>query len=78
MGQDARDASRAGRLFVDAAALFKRAMNLEKHELVMRAEARFRAEEEEERLQVHLVFLLYWYKSTNSDAGGGGTPAVTN
>lgn len=49
--EDTRDADRAAELFAKASALYKKALNFEKEDRVIRAEAQFRAEEEEERLQ---------------------------
>ena len=49
--EDARDAQRAASLLAKASGLFKKALNFEKEDLVIQAEAKFRAEAEELRLQ---------------------------
>jgi len=49
--EDARDAERAAHLFERASMLYKKALNYEKEERVIQAEAKFRAEAEEERRQ---------------------------
>ena len=49
--EDMRDAERAAELFAKAASLYKKAHNFDKRDQVIEAEATFRAEQEEERLQ---------------------------